>query len=302
MSYDARDALAAGVRGSRDAPARPPRSPRARRSASRVRPASQVARSTRLTGSSRIAASTSSSENGGEPGGDRRLLTQEGELFLGLDDLEVTPELLHRRLDSALLVRQCENAHHLREVRVRCGSDQQSAGQAAGLGGVHAEPRACPGACPESVRLRNGGFVERARLSTFAPHDEVDQVAARPPFVQPELSQTLLTRLVVVTTSRMNKATPVQVVDVASRTGTHEARRDDRELLELATIQSLPLNEPPRALTILRRRLLLDDEPLWKAKGANPSLRLRASPWSGRAVGLGLQAAPCPMSALREPG
>ena len=236
-----------------------------------------------------------------ESGSDRRVRTQEGELFLGLDDLEVTPELLHRRLDSALLVRQSENAHHLREVRVRCGSDQQSAGQTAGLGRVHAEPRARPGACPEGVRLGNSGFVERARLPTLAPNDEIDQVAACPAFIQPELSQTLLTRLVVVG-SRMNKATPVQVVDVASRTRTHEARCDDREFLELATIQSLPLNEPPRTLTILRLRLLLDDEPLWKAIRANSSLRLRASPWSGRAVGLGLQAAPCPMSALREPG
>ena len=49
---------------------------------------------------------------------------------------------------------------------------------------------------PSACDSGNGGLVKRARLPAFATHDEIDEVAACAAFVEPELPQTVFTRLV----------------------------------------------------------------------------------------------------------
>src|SRR5262245_23172075 len=73
----------------------------------------------------------------------------------------------------------------------------------------------------------------------------------------------------------MHEVPPIEVIDVAFRTGAHEAGGDHGSPIEPAlVVERLPVNEPPRTETVLTSTLVLDDEPFGNPPGPDAACRL----------------------------
>ena len=82
---------------------------------------------------------------------------------------------------------QRQRAHHLREVRVRGGADEQAARKATLLVAVCAEPGTRTPTRPERLHIELGRLGHGPRLAALAPHHEVGEVAAGAALVEPQL-------------------------------------------------------------------------------------------------------------------
>jgi hypothetical protein len=109
-----------------------------------------------------IAASTSSSDRPASRAATFGFRLKKREVRFALDDLEVVPELAHGGFRGIPSVGQREHAHHLREVRVGRGADQQTARLVAVLVGIPSEPGPRAAARAERVHLELRRFVETA--------------------------------------------------------------------------------------------------------------------------------------------
>ena len=174
----------------------------------------------------------------GEPferGCDRRLslalLDQIVEVF---DVLKVMlPDLVDRLGDGLVPIGERDDAHRLREVGVARRADQQPVRLVARLVDARPEPGLPAVAMPEGVHLGLGRLDHRPLGLAFAAHPDLGQVAAGPPFVDPERRGG---RSVV---PLVDEVVPVDVADMALAAGPDEADRDDRLGL-LVVVENLP--------------------------------------------------------------
>ena len=104
---------------------------------------------------------------------------------------------------------------------------------------VAAQPGAGALAGVERISIELRGFVERARLSALAAHEEIGEVARGAALVQPELSPTGASVAV-------HETPPVEIIDVAPGTGAHEARGHHLEPFEEPPlVQRLAMHQTP---------------------------------------------------------
>ncbi len=199
----------------------------------------------------------------------RRLPLHEREARRVVDDRQVVPELPHRRLHRRPPLRQRQHADHLREPGVGRGAHQQPARQVAVLVGATPEPRPRAPARPQRVRLHHARVRETAYRPALASHEEVRKVAAGALLVEPQRPGRRA-----VAAGTMHEPAPVDVVDVAPRTGADEPGGHDPAALETApVVERPPGHQPPGPDVSLALVRLLDDEPLGKAPHADAHRR-----------------------------
>jgi hypothetical protein len=182
-----------------------------------------------------------------------------------IDQLQQVPDFPHGRLNSAPPVWQRQYADDLREIRIGGGADQQPAGEIAVFVRVAPQPRSCATARTQRVHFQQRRLVKTARLTAFAPHDEVGQIAARPSFVQPQLPAATILRAV-------HKAVPIEIVDMALWASAHKSGGHYRPTIEASFfIEGLAMDQPSGSLPLLTASPLLHDEPFWKPPDPNSS-------------------------------
>ena len=125
------------------------------------------------------------------------------------------------------------------------------------------QPWSRPTASIQRVHFKLRGLIEATRLTTFASHDEVAQIAACAPFVQPQLTPASILHAV-------DKALPIDVIDVPLWTRAHKSGRNHRATVEASFfVQALSMDQPSGSLSLLTAFRLLHDEPFWKAPDPN---------------------------------
>ena len=153
--------------------------------------------------------------------------------------MEDVPDVPHGGFNRRASVGERQHTHHLGKVGIRGRPDQEAVRQRAVLVGVPAEPRPRAPAGAKRAQLDDRGFVEAARFTALAAHDEVGEVAARAPLVEPELPSARLFGLV-------RKTMPVDVVDMALRARPHETGGYSLTAVEAApVVERLAMDEPP---------------------------------------------------------
>ena len=125
------------------------------------------------------------------------------------------------------------------------------------------EPRAGAATGPQRLLIKFGRLVKQSTLATLAPDAQLREVAGRTLLVKPELPTTPAP-------GSVDELSPIQIVNVAARTGSHEPRRHDLATVEAApVVQRLAVHEPARPFA-LATRVVLHDEPLRKPPSSNP--------------------------------
>ena len=142
------------------------------------------------------------------------------------------------RGQPSVKLRQGNDAHRLREIRVARRAHEQPIGFATGFARELPDPRPLALAVAERARAGARSLVQRALLAAVADAEGVADVRARAAFLEPEPTLTRPPALV-------NEPAPVQIVDMAAPAAADEPNRNHRLALAVFVAEPAPVQVVP---------------------------------------------------------
>src|SRR5581483_11206240 len=173
------------------------------------------------------------------------------------------PRRAHDIIYRCSRIRYRDHGHELWKISITGAANEQTVRNAAGFSGPSTQPRARTIAVSESFQFLTCGLTHHTLFPAVAYNPDFIQIPARSALLNPQATGASHC-------CPVHKCFPVDVSDVASFAGAHEANRNNTVsfpviLSEFSAIKAVEMYEAPPSNSALHRHRVLNDEPFGKS-------------------------------------